>query len=53
MGKYVIYALIGVIAIFVLEFFQIVDIPYFEIPDYMSGKTEMVQKTHDMVDQIK
>jgi hypothetical protein len=53
MGKFVIYALIIVIAAFVLEFFRIVDIPFVEIPDYMSGKTEMIQKTDDMMDQIK
>jgi hypothetical protein len=53
MGKFVIYALTIVIAAFVLEFFRIVDIPYLEIPDYLSGKTEMVHKTEDMMDQIK
>jgi len=53
MGKFVIYALTIVIAAFVLEFFRIVDIPYLEIPGYLSGKTEMVHKTEDMMDQIK
>jgi hypothetical protein len=53
MGKFVIYAMIIVIAALVLEFFQIVDIPFLEIPDYLSGKTEMIQKTNDMVEQTK
>lgn len=53
MGKFVIYALIIVIAAFVLEFFQIVDLPFLEIPDYLSGRAEMAHKTGDMVDQIK
>ncbi len=53
MGKYFIYTLILFIAAFALEFFQIVDIPFLEIPDYLSGKTEMVQKSKDMVEQIK
>lgn len=53
MGKFVISALIIVIAAFILEFLQIVDIPFLEIPDYLSGKAEMVHKTGDMVEQIK
>ena len=53
MGKFIIYALIIVVAALILEFFQIVDIPFLEIPDYLSGKTEMIQKTNDMVEQTK
>ncbi|WP_319406849.1 hypothetical protein [uncultured Desulfosarcina sp.] len=53
MGKFVIYALIIVVAALILEFFQIVDIPFLEIPDYLSGKTEMIQKTNDMLEQTK
>lgn len=53
MGKYIIYAVILVIVAFFLEFFQVVDIPYLEIPDYMSGKETMTQKTENMVEQIK
>jgi hypothetical protein len=53
MGKFVIYALIIVVAALILEFFQIVDIPFLEIPDYLSGKTEMIQKTNDMMEQTK
>jgi hypothetical protein len=53
MGKLVIYALIIVIAAFVLEFFRIVDIPFLEIPDYLSGKAGMVHKTEDIMDQVK
>ena len=53
MGKFVIYALIVVVAALILEFFQIVDIPFLEIPDYLSGKTEMIQKTNDALEQTK
>jgi hypothetical protein len=53
MGKFVIYALIIVIAAFILEFFQIVDIPFLEIPDHLSGKTEIFHKTGDMMEQTK
>ncbi|MCB2145132.1 MAG: hypothetical protein KQI81_01570 [Deltaproteobacteria bacterium] len=53
MGKFIIYALVIIIAALILEFFQIVDIPFLEIPDYLSGKTEMLQKTNDMMEQTK
>ena len=53
MGKFVICALIIVVAALILEFFQIVDIPFLEIPDYLSGKTEMIQKTNDALEQTK
>ena len=53
MGKFVIYTLIIIVAAFILEFFQIVDIPFLEIPDYLSGKTEMIQKTNDALEQTK
>jgi hypothetical protein len=53
MGKFVIYALIIVIAALILEFFQIVDISFLEIPDYLSGKSEMMHKTGGMVEPTK
>ncbi|BBO70424.1 hypothetical protein DSCA_43540 [Desulfosarcina alkanivorans] len=53
MAKMVIYALIVIIAAFALEFFRIVDVPFLEIPDFMSGKVEMVHKSEDMVDRIE
>ena len=53
MGKMVIYAVVVVIVLLALEFFQIVDIPYLEIPNYLSTKKEMVNKTDDVVKQIK
>jgi hypothetical protein len=52
MGKYIFYIVMVAIIAFALEFFQVVDIPYLEIPDYMSGKAEMTQKTERMVDDI-
>ena len=53
MGKYVGYAILALIVLFVLEFFGIVDIPYFDIPDYFSGKEGMVDKTENAMEQLK
>jgi hypothetical protein len=33
MGKYIGYLLIILVILFALEYFQIVDIPYFDLPD--------------------
>ena len=52
MGKLVIYGIIVLIVVLILEFFGIVDIPYLEIPDYTSGKSQTIQKTQDAVDSI-
>ena len=41
MGKYVAYFLILVIILIGLEYFQIVDVPGFDLPD-LSAKGEMI-----------
>jgi len=53
MGKYIGYAILIIVVIFVLEWFQIVDVPFFEIPDFMSGKNEMIDSTKDVLEQTK
>jgi hypothetical protein len=53
MGKIVIYGLVVLIALFFLEFFHVVDIPYLEIPDYVSTKMERLQDTEEAIDQLK
>jgi len=52
MGKYLGYAILIIGVIFVLEWFQIVDVPFFEIPDYISGKKDMIHSTEDVLDQM-
>ena len=47
MGKYIGYALVILVALFLLEWLQIVDIPFVELPD-LSGKQKMViEKSED------
>jgi hypothetical protein len=50
MGKYIIYGLIILFVLFILEWLQIVDIPFLEIPDYFSGKEKLVNKTSEAID---
>ena len=45
MGKYVGYVILILIILLAVEYFGIVDIPYFDIPDYFSGKEDMMDKT--------
>lgn len=46
MGKMLLYVTIFVVIIFCLEFFEIVDVPFFEIPDFFSGKATMTDTTN-------
>ena len=50
MGKYIIYGIIIILVLFILEYFQIVDVPFLEIPDFTSGKEEMMHKTIEAID---
>lgn len=53
MGKYVGYVILALIVLFAVEFFGIVDIPYFDIPNYFSGKEDMIDKTENAMEQLK
>lgn len=47
MGRYIIYILIILIALFILNWFKIVNIPFLDIPDYTTDKQESIHKTED------
>ena len=51
MGKYIGYFLIILVIIFVLEFFQIVDIPYFDLPDLQTKGEHIKAKSEDNMRQ--
>ncbi len=53
MGKYVGYVILILLILFAIEYFKIVDIPYFDIPDYFSGKEDMIDKTENAMEQLK
>ena len=47
MGKYIGYALIVLVILFALEWFEIVDVPILEIPDLTSSKEAIIEKSED------
>ena len=47
MGKYIGYFLIILVIIFALEYFQIIDIPYFDIPDLQTKGEQIKSKSED------
>jgi hypothetical protein len=47
MGKYIGYLLIVLIIVVVLEFFQIIDIPYFDLPDLQTKGEQLKTKSED------
>ena len=53
MGKYLGYFILVLLIIFALEWFEIVDIPFLELPDYLTGKQEFMQKTSEALEQQK
>jgi hypothetical protein len=52
MEKYLGYAILIIGVIVVLEWFQIVDVPFLEIPDFLSGKKGMIHSTEDVLEQM-
>jgi hypothetical protein len=53
MAKYFLYLFFILVLIFALEFFKIVDIPYLEIPDWVSGTEALYHKDLNEADKIK
>jgi hypothetical protein len=53
MGKYIGYFILILAVVFALEWFQIVDVPFFEIPDFLSGKKDIVHSTEDVLEKMK
>jgi hypothetical protein len=51
MLKYVGLAIIIVIALFFLEWFAIVDVPFLEIRDFTAGKKAMLGKTIEAIEK--
>ena len=49
MGKYIGYTFLIIVVVIALEYFQIVDVPYFDIPDLTSGKKNMTHSTDDAI----
>ena len=52
MGKYIIYSVIILLALFILNWFKIINIPWLDIPDFTKYKQEMISNSQDSVKQI-
>ena len=53
MGKYFGGLIIIVIALFALEWFGVIDIPYVDLPDFTSSKQDMMHQTQEAVDKME
>ncbi len=52
-GKYLCYAIVILILIFCLELFGIVDVPFFDFPDFLTEKSDLIKRSTDGLDKIK
>jgi hypothetical protein len=52
MGKYIIYAVIIFLALFILNWFQVIHIPFLDMPDITENKQESIQRSQDLVKEI-
>jgi len=53
LGKYLCYIIAILILIFCLELFEIVDIPFFDLPDFLTEKSNLIKKTTNGLEEIK
>lgn len=51
MAKYFGYTLCILVALFFLEWFQIIDILFVDLPDFTSGKKVLIEKSGDSLKQ--
>jgi TRAP-type mannitol/chloroaromatic compound transport system permease large subunit len=52
-GKIIVYALVIFMVAFFLEYFEIVDIPYFDIPNFLEGKKALVHNATSVLESLK
>lgn len=53
MGKYIIWIILIVIALLALEWFGVIDIPYLDLPDFTSGKQDLLHQTKGAAGKIE
>jgi hypothetical protein len=52
MGKYIGYAILVFIILFVLNLFKIIDIPFLDVPDFTAQKANTMQQRDQAVRDI-
>ena len=50
MGKYIGLAIVLIVIILILEWFQIFDFPFLELSDFTAGKEKMYNRTIEAID---
>ena len=53
MGKYIIYGAVIFIALFILNWFEIIDIPFLDVPDFTESKHEVMTKSQDSLKNLE
>ena len=53
MGKYIIYAVIIFIALFILNFFKFIDIPFLDVPDITSDKQNSITRSQETINDLE
>jgi hypothetical protein len=51
MIKYVGLAIVVILALFFLEWFRIIDVPFLEVRDFTAGKKAMMGKTIEAIEK--
>lgn len=51
-GKYVAYALVALLILFALNWFDIVHIPFLDVPDITADKQQVLQRSEDVVQRL-
>ena len=51
-AKYLCYTILFLIVMFCLELFEVVDVPFFDLPDFLTEKGNLIDKTTDGLDEI-
>ncbi|MFO7569012.1 MAG: hypothetical protein R6W75_04370 [Smithellaceae bacterium] len=52
-AKYLVYAIVILIALFLVEALGIYDIPYLDVPNFFSGKEDLMQKTTEGMEELR
>ena len=53
MGRYVIYVLVIFIALCILNWFKVINIPFLDLPDFTGDKQESIHKTEDTLEKME
>ena len=53
MGKYIIYAVIIFIALFLLNFFKFIDIPFLDVPDITADKQQSITSSQETLKELE